>query len=74
MNFEMDEIIKKYNKLSEPFHKKAFDVITGKAIPTESEIEKVKPNLSAEEFEKLKDELKAEVIPDYWLTVFKNCE
>jgi len=54
--------------------KKAFDVITGKAIPTESEIEKVKPNLSAEEFEKLKDELKAEVIPDYWLTVFKNCE
>jgi len=73
MEAEMDVIAKKYGVLTNPIVSKSMDVITGKHIPSDDQIEKIKAHLTGEELAKAKESLKAEHIPDYWLTVIKNC-
>jgi len=74
MENEMDEIVKKYNKLSEPLEEKSNNLIQGKHLPTDDEIEKIKSHLSAEEQLKIKEVLTNEAIPEYWLKVLSNCD
>jgi len=73
MEVEMNEIAKKYGKLSKPLQEKSMLLINGKHTPTDNEIEKIKTNLTPEETEKVKESLTAEPISEYWSKVFSNC-
>jgi len=73
MEAEMDVIAKKYGVLTRPIIEKSMEVITGKHIPTDVQLEAAKAHLKPEEFAQAKEVLKQEPIPEYWLKVLKHC-
>jgi len=49
------------------------EIIAGQRAPTEAEIQDAKTHLSAEEVEKINENLTAEPIADYWFKVLSSC-
>ena len=70
---QMEEIGSKYQKVQEPLMEKVNQIISGERGPTEAEVEEAKTHLAPEEVEKIKDNLTADAIPDYWYNVLKKC-
>jgi len=73
MEAEMNEIAKRYAKLGKPLTEKSMELINGKHLPTDQELEKIKVNLLPEELAKMKESLTSEPIAEYWFKVFTNC-
>jgi len=73
MQEEINEISEKYLKIQEPCLRSVNEIIAGERAPTVEELNRFKDQLTAEEIEKIGENLKAEAIPEYWWRVLKSC-
>jgi nucleosome assembly protein 1-like 1 len=70
---QIQEIVKKYNKLQAPLMHALNEIIAGKRAPTEEEFQAVKEHLNEEELGKIAESVNSEPIPDYWFKVLTTC-
>jgi len=74
MEVEMDAIAKKYGVITKPIIQKSMDLIAGRHVPSEDQIEKIKGHLTGEELAKVKETLTNNPISEYWYKVITNCQ
>jgi len=70
---QIQEIVRKYNKVQAPLMQQLNEIISGKRAPTQEEVQEAKAQLSAEEVGQINDNLTAEPIADYWFKVLSSC-
>jgi len=70
---KIGEINDKYTNLQTPHQTAINQLIAGEKAPTQEEIADYKDQLTAEETEKIAENLTAEAIPDYWFKVLTSC-
>lgn len=74
MEKEMEEIQKKYEKLSKPIFEEQEKIICGTRGPLDEEVKEAGKYLTVEENGKLSELLKPKAIEGYWLKAMKNNE
>jgi nucleosome assembly protein 1-like 1 len=70
---QMNDIVRKFNKLQFPVMVELNNIISGQRAPTEEEIQDSKAHLAPEEAEKINENLTSEPISEYWFKVLNNC-
>jgi len=70
---QIQDIVKRYNKIQAPLMEELNKIISGERAPTEEEIKEATTQLTAEEVEKIKENLTSEPIEGYWFKVLTTC-
>jgi len=70
---QIQDIVRKYNKVQAPLMDNVNQIIAGDRAPTEEELHDAKTHLTEEELTKIGESLNAEAVPEYWYKVLTSC-
>jgi len=70
---QIQDIVRKFNKLQAPLMNQINEIVGGKRAPTDAEVGQAKEYLTAEEAGQVEANLNSEPISEYWFKVLTSC-